>query len=246
MVDATSRVQLLSTAQLAEYISIEIVNCHRLGVLPGDIDEPWTKEFHDRAVVTYRRGLPDWYIDRLAVQIADAVTAIQLIATASPITLDFTQFVSNASRAFCPNAKRRSLMATLPRPDRPEVALPGLAHIENLATLVSRDGALISMHAMADARREIATHAFGVTTDEMYVADHVSRGIRRIDIAVALVISERSVYRLQQSFTKKLRKTNFPSALRAASDAGLFPSTAKGSDRFGPEISLVHPPAVKR
>ena len=203
---------------------MEIERSHDLGVAPGEFDELWTTGFHLRALAVCRRSLPDDYLCTLGGQFA-ASQAI-LTSVKPPNCESWTvmeEFLLSAS----------SVLAEALGPSRNSVGLsmiemstPSLVRFGELARLASRAGAA-QLRASADhVMRSAAVQVFGLSEVEVETVAQLKLGLTRMEVAAKLEVSERTVFRRQRSFIRKLEATDLAGATRLGRHFYLF-----GGDR---------------
>lgn len=179
-------------------LATEIVRAHDLGIGEGDHSEPWTLGFQRSAVEVYLETLPHDYLRGVAMAYEGCARKMSTVACSGSAAEDWgivRSYLSSVSEAIWehPDIEPprvwetvQTLMATP----------PALLRYDDLAALVRSDG-VVRLRSASETVRGTCQRLLYRTpsSDEIKVLRLIVAGKRKIDIAVEVGCSERTLYR---------------------------------------------------
>lgn len=200
-------------------------HAHEFSSIPGDIDEPWSLQFHRQAVRASGVTLPHDYLAELGQRfsyVAEIMSAKPHDASIAAEWRIVAEYLSNYSEA-C-----RELLPLAPRPTRSEVEsthdrTPPLIRFDLLAALVTRAGAV----ALEDAGRAVAGWArdrgapVQLSDDQVGWLQSLVDGVTVVDLAQQVGMSRRTLHRELAHVWEQLGVVDREAGLVRAAELGL-------------------------
>lgn len=207
-----------------------IADAHRFGTAEGTIDEPWTAEFHRKAVHIFDLSLPRSYqrdIGALFQRSADIMDACSIPSSLAGDWLITRTHMVEASRHIFECLAPKESDEPVPPID---AVIPTVARFDLLAGLITRQGATRLERAALAVQRHMDTLQHATATspvvelnaNERLLLASVASGLPIAAVAEELGYSQRSVYRSLSRIWRKLGVENRVQGIRKAIADGLL------------------------